>query len=68
LQNDIETIYSNFSQERKNDIKKAIKDQLYSKKIEDYNIAKNLILKTFDRQKLKINEFYLNKILFEFSP
>ena len=67
LQNDIETIYSNFSQERKNDIKKAIKDKLYSKNIEDYNIVKNLILKTFDRQKLKINEFYLNKILFEFS-
>nr|WP_243426332.1 GNAT family N-acetyltransferase [Caldicoprobacter guelmensis] len=56
------------SVERRNDINKAIKDNLAVRKIDDYNIVKSLVLKTFSRQKKDVdNKYYLDKILFSFA-
>ena len=63
----IEDIQKRMSNARRNDITKGRKDKLYTKKNCDYEIIKTLVLKTFSRQDKRINEFYLNKILFEFA-
>jgi hypothetical protein len=55
------------SAEKRNDISKATRDGLTTKLIDDYSIVKSLVLKTFSRQEMVANEYYLNKILFEFA-
>jgi len=67
LENDIEKIFEKMSKDRRNDINKAIKDGLIVKNVNNHTIIKNLINKTFLRQKKKINQIYLNKILFDFA-
>ena len=63
----LDDLYKNMAVERRNDINKAIKDNLKVKKVDDFNFIKSIVLKTFSRQKKGINECYLNKILFEFA-
>jgi len=63
----IENILNEMSKERRNDISKAMKNNLIVKQTNDYNLIKSLALKTFSRQNKKINKTYLNKILFEFA-
>lgn len=60
-------IYQNISKERRNDILKAIKDKLEVKQIHDFGIIKPLIIKTLSLHGKKINQFYLDKIFFEFA-
>ena len=60
-------IYKRMSTERRNDISKGIKDGLSVKKIEDMRIVKSLVLNTFARQEKKTNEYYLDKVLFNFA-
>jgi len=67
LDKPIENIYKRMSKERKNDIAKAVKDRLIVKQVDDFEIVKSLVLKTFLRQKKSINKFYLDKILFELA-
>jgi len=69
LNKPIEEIWRNMSAEKRNDINKGVKDGLQIKQIQDYDIVKSLVLKTFLRQKKekKVNKYYLNKILFEFA-
>ncbi len=62
-----EEIWYGMSPERRNDIKKARKDGLIVKKVDDFKIVKDLVIATFMRQKKKINERYLNHILFNFA-
>lgn len=62
-----EDIWNRMSSERRKNINKGVKDGLFVKKITDYELIKSLVIKTFLRQKREINEFYLNKILFEFA-
>jgi lipid II:glycine glycyltransferase (peptidoglycan interpeptide bridge formation enzyme) len=67
LDRSLDDIYKNMTAERRNDIKKGINDKLTVEKINDYNIVKSLVLKTFLRQKKAINEIILDKILFTFA-
>jgi len=67
LNNSIEQIYNNISSEKRNHIIKAKSDNAEVRQVFNYNIVKALVLKTFSRQKVKINEKYLDKILFEFA-
>jgi len=60
-------IYKRMSKRRKGDIKKGIKDELIVRKEDNLKIIKFLVLKTFERQRKKINEYYLNKVLFNFA-
>ena len=62
-----EIILNEMSKERRNDIVRAIKDKLSVRQVSDFEIVKSLVLKTFLRQKKKINTYYLDKILFEFA-
>jgi hypothetical protein len=63
----IDDIWKRMSNERRKNINKGLKDGLNVNKIDDYEIVKSLAMKTFMRQGKGINEFYLNKILFEFA-
>jgi len=63
----IEELYKNISPEKRNDINRANSDNAVVREILDFNIVKSLVLKTFSRQEKKINEKYLDKILFEFA-
>ncbi len=63
----IEDIWSRMSNERRKNINKGLKDGLSVRKITDFEIIRSLVIKTFSRQKMAINTFYLNKILFEFA-
>jgi len=67
LNENIDKINKRMSSERRNDIKKALKDNIYVEKIENYENVKLLVQKVFYRQGKKLNEYYLNKILFNFS-
>jgi lipid II:glycine glycyltransferase (peptidoglycan interpeptide bridge formation enzyme) len=67
LKKALEDISREMTKNRRNDITKALKDGLCVKQITDYAIVKFLVLKTFSRQDKKLNIYYLDKILFEFS-
>lgn len=62
-----EKLFENLSSEKRKSIRKAEKDGLLIKEEKDYSIIKNLVLKTFKRQKAKVNAGYLNKILMEWA-
>lgn len=63
----IEDIWMRMSNERRKNINKGRKDGLSVKKIEDFEVIKNLVVETFSRQKKRIDEFYLNRIFFRFA-
>jgi len=67
LSTSLDNLYKNMTVERKHDINKAIRDKLTAEKVNDFNIIKSLVLKTFSRQEKGVNEYYLNKILFKFA-
>lgn len=67
LLQDNEDIQSKMTPERRNDIKKALKDGVTSVLCDDYNIIKSVIGKTFSRKSLSVDEELLNKIFFEFA-
>jgi len=67
LANPIEEIEKSFSTERRNDIKKAIKDGIETRICKDYNIVKSLVLKTFDRKQTSADKTMIDKILFNFA-
>jgi hypothetical protein len=62
-----EDISKEMSARRRNNVNKALKDGLIAKYSDNLEIVKSLVLKTFLRQKKKINQYYLNKVLFEFA-
>ena len=63
----IEDIWKRMSSERRKNVNKGEKDGLLVKKISDFEIIRTLVLQTFSRQKAKISEYYLKKILLQFS-
>jgi len=67
LNKSIEDIQKDMSAERRNDIKKSVRDGLTVKQINNFEVVKSLVIKTFSRHKKKINKYYLNKILFNFA-
>jgi len=62
-----EDIYSTFSSQRKKSIRKAISENIVVKKADDFSIIEDLALKTFSRQKIKIDTQVLKRILYDFS-
>ncbi|MBN1338008.1 MAG: GNAT family N-acetyltransferase [Bacteroidales bacterium] len=67
LSMDEDDIFSAFSPERRNDIKKAVKDGLTVSFPGDAAFMRDIVIKTFDRQKDSINEKILDNILFRFA-
>ncbi len=67
LSQSIDKINSELASERRNDLKKAYKDEVKVEKTEDFNIVKSLVLNTFNRIKKSIDNYYLDKILFDFA-
>jgi len=67
LDKSIEDIRKEMSVVRRNDINKALRDGLIIKYNDNLKIIKSLVLKTFLRQNKKTNQYYLNKVLFEFA-
>lgn len=67
LKSSTNELFENLSSEKRKSIRKAEKDGIVVKETENYDTVKELILKTFERQKKKINVFYLNKILQEWA-
>jgi len=67
LKNEISIIEKNFSTERRNDIKKAIKDGVETKLCSNYKIVKSLILNTFERKDKSVDKEMIDKILFDFA-
>lgn len=67
LGSSLDKIWNNLSNERRKNINKARNDGLYVNKTTNYEIIKTLYSKTFLRQDKKINELYVNKILFDFA-
>ncbi len=65
----MDALWERMSNERRNDVRKAIKDGFRAERTRDLKVVKSLVLKTFERQNKKtiINEYYLSKILNEFS-
>ncbi|MEI6346747.1 MAG: GNAT family N-acetyltransferase [Bacteroidota bacterium] len=67
LSQSIDEISAKMTTERRNDIKKAIKDGITVEKCNDQNLVKGLVEKTFDRKSLSVSPDFLQKILFEFA-
>ncbi len=60
-------IWKGMSAEKRNDITRGTKDGLAVRRLNDYSIVKSLVLKTFSRQKKKIDDSGMNKVLFDFA-
>ena len=67
LKKSIEDIRKGMSVVRRNDINKALKDELIAKYSDNLEIVKSLVIKTFLRQNKKTDQYYLDKVLFEFA-
>lgn len=62
-----EELFDQLTSEKRKSIRKAEKDNLEIKRVDDYKLVKELVLKTFDRKSKSVSEGFLNKILFEFA-
>lgn len=60
-------IYHNMDTTRRHDMTKAIRENIDARLITDYNIIRELIIKTFNRQNAKIRLDYVDKILLNFA-
>ncbi len=67
LKKSIEDIRKGMSVVRRNDINKALKDELIAKYNDNLEIVKSLVVKTFLRQNKKTDQYYLDRVLFEFA-
>lgn len=63
----LEDLLQRTSKVRKNEIKKTAADGLIARQVEDLNVIRDLVLKTFSRQKEGIDKHYLDRILFDFA-
>ncbi len=67
LEKSTQDIRKEMSVVRRNDINKALRDELIAKYNDNLEIVKSLVLKTYLRQNKKTNQYYLNKVIFEFA-
>ncbi|MBI5739842.1 MAG: GNAT family N-acetyltransferase [Nitrospirae bacterium] len=67
LSSPVETLWSNMSNERRKNITRGTRDNLSVRRVTDMELVRSLVLKTYSRQQKEVNEFYLNKILFDFA-
>ncbi|MDR4506267.1 MAG: GNAT family N-acetyltransferase [Candidatus Scalindua sp.] len=63
----VDEIWSKMSSERRKNINKGLKDGLVTTKLDNFEIIKSLVVKSFTRQRMIVSESYLDKILFKFS-
>ncbi len=67
LDQSAEQLFSGLTSEKRKSVRRAEKDKIEIKLCEDYQIVKELILKTFDRKDKKVSMEFLDKILFKFA-
>lgn len=67
LLSSLEQIRKNMSPTRRNDITKALRDGLTVRLTTDLDVVKHLCLATFNRQKMQINQTWLDAILFKYA-
>ncbi len=67
LNKPMQDVWKGMSAIQRNHINKATRDGLIVKQVWDFGIVKSLLLKTFLRQATTFNEYYLDKILFDFA-
>ena len=60
-------VFAKFSPERRNDIKKAVKDEVECKLTHDYSIVKEMVQHTFDRKEKSLNGDLIDQILSKFA-
>lgn len=63
----LDDIWKRMSNERRKNVNKGLKDGLSVRMNGDREVIKTLVMKTFLRQDMQINEYYLNRILFDFA-
>jgi lipid II:glycine glycyltransferase (peptidoglycan interpeptide bridge formation enzyme) len=63
----VEELFSSFSAEKRNEIKKAEKDKIVISPVKDFTIIEAMIHETFERNKIKFSHDILNKILVTFA-
>ncbi|MBI5055597.1 MAG: GNAT family N-acetyltransferase [Nitrospirae bacterium] len=63
----VDELWKRLSKVRKNELKKTESDGIVVQRTDDFRCIKDLILKTFSRQNRAIEEYYLDRILFDFS-
>ena len=67
LAHSMEEIRNEMLPERRNDINKAIKDNVFTKLTNNYEIVGKLVKNTFERQSKSVDEYHLEKILYQFA-
>ncbi|MBD3338567.1 MAG: GNAT family N-acetyltransferase [Candidatus Lokiarchaeota archaeon] len=67
LNKSVEEIWQNMASDTRNEIKKGEKDGLKVEKTDDYSLIHTLVNKTFSRQKMDIDQKYVERILFDFA-
>jgi hypothetical protein len=67
LQNDLKAIELGMSPERRNDLKRAVKDGVTLEQTNDYKVVEQIISKTFARKDKSFDRKLVSKILFEFA-
>jgi lipid II:glycine glycyltransferase (peptidoglycan interpeptide bridge formation enzyme) len=67
LTKSLDLIQKDFSPERRNDITKAIKENIVCERTEDYKLVKDLVINTFERKQKDLNIAIVEKILFQFA-
>jgi hypothetical protein len=67
LTQSIESVQKAYSTERRNDIKKAVKDGVETRLTDDYTLVKKLVQNTFSRKEKQVDIDIIDKILFQFA-
>ena len=67
LSKDLDDIIGEMSSERRKNVNKGLKDGLAVRRVSNYREIKSLVNKTFARQDMKIDQYYIDKVLFEFA-
>ena len=67
LEKNEEELFSGLSGDRRNDIKKAIKDGIVVKETKDFNLIHELVKKTFDRQSKALDSEFVKQILTKYA-
>ena len=67
LKQSVDDIQKNYSTERRNDIKKALKDGVEVRLTTDYSLVKQMVSNTFNRKEKDYDEALIDKILNSFT-
>ncbi len=62
-----DVLFAGMTSEKRKSVRKAQKDLVEIRHVQDYSVVKQLVQKTFDRKEKKVNKMFLNKILDSFA-